>query len=53
MLILIDEVLEYVTKAAGVRVADSTLAAQTAAFMQELTEAAGILEKVALVVLQS
>ena len=42
LLILMDEVLEYVTKAAGVRVADSTLAAQTAAFMQELTEAAGI-----------
>lgn len=50
VLILMDEVLEYVTKAAGVRVAGSTLAAQTAAFMQELTEAAGILEKVALVI---
>ena len=50
VLILIDEVLEYVTKAAGVRVVDSTLAAQTAAFMQELTEAVGILEKVALVI---
>ena len=50
VLILMDEVLEYVTKAAGVRVADSTLAAQTTAFMQELTEAAGILEKVALVI---
>ena len=50
VLILMDEILEYVTKAAGVRVADSTLAAQTAAFMQELTEAAGILEKVALVI---
>ena len=50
VLILMDEVLEYVTKAAGVRVGDSTLAAQTAAFMQELTEAAGILEKVALVI---
>ncbi len=50
VLILMDEVLEYVTKAAGVQVADSTLAAQTAAFMQELTEAAGILEKVVLVI---
>ncbi len=50
VLILMDEVLEYVTKAAGVRVVDSTLAAQTAAFMQELTEAAGILEKVSLVI---
>ena len=50
VLILMDEVLEYVTKAAGVRVAESTLAAQTFAFMQELTEAAGILKKVALVI---
>lgn len=50
VLILMDEVLEYVTKAAGVQVADSTLAAQSTAFMQELSEAAGILEKVALVI---
>ena len=50
VLILMDEVLEYVTKAAGFKVGDSTLAAQTFAFMQELTEAAGILEKVALVI---
>ncbi len=50
VLILMDELLEYVTKAAGVQVADSTLAAQTAAFMQELSEAASILEKVALVI---
>ncbi|MEW6380665.1 MAG: DUF499 domain-containing protein [bacterium] len=45
-----DEVLEYVTKAAGVRVAESTLANQTIAFMQELTEAVGTLAKVCLVV---
>lgn len=50
VLILMDEVLEYVTKAAGVKVAESTLAAQTMAFMQELTEAAGTLEKVCLAV---
>ena len=50
VLILMDEVLEYMTKAAGVRVADSTLASQTLAFMQELTEAAAILERVALVI---
>lgn len=50
VLILMDEVLEYMTKAAGVPVADSTLAAQTFAFMQELTEVAGILEQVALVI---
>jgi len=50
VLILMDEVLEYVTKAAGVKVEKSTLASQTIAFMQELTEAAGTLEKVSLVV---
>ena len=50
VLILMDEVLEYMTKAAGVPVGDSTLAAQTLAFMQELTEAAAILEQVALVI---
>lgn len=50
VIILMDEVLEYVTKAAGVKVEKSTLAAQTIAFMQELTEAAGNLNKVCLVV---
>ena len=50
VLILMDEVLEYMTKAAGVPVGNSTLASQTLAFMQELTEAAAILERVALVV---
>lgn len=50
VLILMDEVLEYVTKAAGVKVEQSTLAAQTIAFMQELTETAGILDKVCLVI---
>ena len=50
VLILMDEVLEYVTKAAGVKVAESTLAAQTIAFMQELTETAVTLEKVCLVI---
>ena len=50
VLILMDEVLQYMTKAASVPVGDSTLAAQTLAFMQELTEAAAILEKVALVI---
>ena len=50
LLILMDEVLEYVTKAAGVKVEESTLAAQTMAFMQELTEAAGTLDKVCLAV---
>ena len=50
VLILMDEVLEYATKAAAVTVGESTLAAQTIAFMQELTEVAGTLEKVALVI---
>ena len=50
VLILMDEVLEYMTRAAGVPVGDSTLASQTLAFMQELTEAAAILEQVALVI---
>ena len=50
VLILMDEVLEYVTKAAGVPVGQSTLAAQTLAFMQELTEAVGLLEKTVIVI---
>jgi hypothetical protein len=50
VLILLDELLEYVTKAAGVPVAESTLATQTIAFMQELTELVSTLDKVALVV---
>jgi len=50
LLILIDEVLEYTTKAATVPVKDSSLAAQTIAFMQELTEVAGTLENVCVVV---
>ncbi len=50
VLILLDELLEYVTKAAGVQVVDSNLASQTIAFMQELTELVGTLEKVMLVV---
>ena len=50
LIIMIDELLEYVTKAAGVKVADSTLAAQTIAFMQEITEAVSTIDKVVLVV---
>lgn len=38
LLILLDELLEYVTKAAGKKVEKSTLAAQTMAFIHELTE---------------
>lgn len=49
-LILMDEVLEYLTKAAGVTVGGSTLADQTIAFMQELTETISSLEHIVLVV---
>jgi len=50
VLILMDEVLEYAEKAAGVTVGDSTLASQLLAFMQELSQAASSLERVALIV---
>jgi len=50
LLILMDEVLEYATKAAGVPVGSSTLSSQTLAFLQELTEAASTLERVCLAV---
>lgn len=38
VLILIDEILEYVVKAAGVTVEEGTLKGQSLAFLQELTE---------------
>lgn len=50
VLILVDELLEYITKAAGVKVGDSNLAAQSFAFIQELTGAVATVGK-ALVVL--
>jgi len=50
LIILIDELLEYSTKAAGVTLGQSNLASQTAAFMQELTEVVSTLEKACLVV---
>jgi hypothetical protein len=50
LLILMDEMLEYITKAAGVYVGESTLASQSIAYMQELTEAVSNLEAVSLVV---
>lgn len=49
-LVLVDELLEYTTRAAGVPVRETSLAAQTIAFIQELTEVAGTLPKVCLVV---
>jgi len=50
VLILIDELLQYITRAAGVKIAESTLAAQTVAFIHEVTEVASTLEKVSLVI---
>jgi hypothetical protein len=50
VLILVDEVLEYTTKAAAVKIGESTLAAQTIAFMQELTETVSTLDRACLVV---
>jgi len=50
VLILMDEILEYATKAAAVKVEASNLAAQSIAFIKDLTEAAGNLEKVCLLI---
>ncbi len=38
VLILMDEVLKYATKARGIKVGDTNLASQTITFLQELTE---------------
>jgi len=50
LLILIDEILEYTTKAGGIKVGDSNLAAQTIAFIHELTGTVKILPKSVLVI---
>jgi len=50
VLILMDEILEYTTRASGIPVGETSLAAQTLAFMQELTEVAGTLDRVCVVV---
>ncbi|HID71466.1 MAG TPA: ATP-binding protein, partial [Thermoplasmata archaeon] len=50
VLILMDEILEYATKAAGVKVGDSNLASQTLAFIQELTGTVATVGKALLVV---
>lgn len=47
-LILMDEVLLYLVKAAGVQVGETSLQAQTLSFLQELTEAAGNVDGIAL-----
>lgn len=49
-LILMDEILVYTTKAAGVNVGNTTLASQVLAFMQELTGAVNALEKSVLII---
>lgn len=50
LVILIDELLEYATKASGVVVGNSNLAAQTLAFVQELSETVSTLDRVCLLV---
>lgn len=49
VLILMDELLQYATKAATIDVGGTTLGAQTAPFMQELTVAVSLVEKAVLV----
>jgi len=49
LIILMDEVLQYTTKASGVKVGDSSLASQVLAFMQELTGTVKTLDKTLLV----
>jgi hypothetical protein len=43
--ILLDEVLEYVVRARGIGIEDSTLGTQTRSFLQELTEAVSSLDR--------
>ena len=43
--ILLDEVLEYVVRARGIEIGDSTLGGQTLSFCQELTEAVSDLDR--------
>lgn len=50
VLILIDELVEYAVKAGGIKVGESTLAGQTLAFMQELSETVASMNNVALVI---
>ena len=49
VLILMDEVLQYLIRAAGVSVGESTLAEQTLAFVQSLTESVTACENVVLI----
>lgn len=49
VLILIDELLPYVSTAAGVEIKDTTLATQTITFIQQLSEVTSTLERVCVV----
>ncbi len=49
LLILMDEILEYVIRASGIKVGDSTVASQVLAFMRSLTDVIGTLDKTFLV----
>jgi hypothetical protein len=49
LLILMDEILQYIIKAAGIKVGSTTLAEQHLAFFQELTGAISIIPNAALV----
>lgn len=49
VLILIDEMMEYATKAAAIKTGSSTLLSQTLAFLQELTEAVAVSKNCVLV----
>lgn len=50
LIILLDEIHEYVSKALGIKVGDSNLASQTITFIQELTGAVRTLDKTILFV---
>ena len=49
VLILIDELLQYISTAAGVRIEDTTLATQSITFIQQLSEAVSTLDRVCIV----
>jgi hypothetical protein len=49
LLILMDEILDYVIVASGVKVEESTLASQVLTFMRRLTDTVGTLDKTLLV----
>jgi hypothetical protein len=50
LLLLLDEIHEYIVKASGIKVGDSNLASQTIAFLQELTGVVKTLDKTILFV---